>query len=77
MPAILTEPEVAHNAAAAMVADGLARIPEAMEFLALSRSVIYDLMNQGRLAFVKIGKARRIPHKAMVDFAAENLSSAQ
>jgi excisionase family DNA binding protein len=40
---------------------GLARIPEACSFLALSRAAVYKLMDHGELASVKIGKARRVP----------------
>jgi excisionase family DNA binding protein len=56
-----------------LMADGLDRIPEAAHFLKVSTTTIYHLMAQGRLPFVKIGKARRIPHQAVVELAATNL----
>lgn len=40
---------------------GLLRIPDAARFLGVSRSKLYLLMDCGELAFVKLGKARRVP----------------
>ena len=58
---------------AELMADGLDRIPDAAQFLKVSATTIYQLMSNGRLPFVKIGKCRRIPHKAVVDLAATSL----
>jgi excisionase family DNA binding protein len=60
---------------AELMADGLDRIPEAAQFLKVSATTIYQLMSQGRLAYVKLGKARRIPHRAVVELAAASLVS--
>jgi excisionase family DNA binding protein len=49
--------------------DGLANIRQAEEFLAVSRSTLYVLMDKGDLPYAKIGKSRRIPWKALRDFA--------
>jgi excisionase family DNA binding protein len=38
----------------------LVTIPEAQAMLSVSRASIYALMNRGELAWVKIGKSRRI-----------------
>jgi excisionase family DNA binding protein len=57
----------------AVVADGLVSIPEAAEFLGLSRSNLYTMMERGELAYAKIGGARRIPRKALVGLAARCL----
>lgn len=38
----------------------LLRVPEAAEMLGLSRSKIYDLLQNG-LPFVRIGRCKRIP----------------
>ncbi|QWF80464.1 helix-turn-helix domain-containing protein [Amycolatopsis sp. CA-230715] len=46
----------------------LYRVPEAMRLLALSRSVIYELMRAGRLKFVKEGRATRIPATAIKNY---------
>jgi excisionase family DNA binding protein len=58
-----------------LVAQGLVGVAEAGKFLGLSRSMVYLLMEQGRLPFAKIGKARRIPRRALVDFAEQSLAT--
>jgi len=40
---------------------GLLTVPVAARWLALSRSTLYNLMDRGDLAYVKIGRSRRIP----------------
>ena len=55
--------------------DGLDRVEEAGRFLEISRSRTYELMDAGELPFVKIGRSRRIPHRALVEFAARSLSA--
>lgn len=44
------------------------------EFLRVSRSIIYELMADDVLPFVKIGRARRIPRRAVLEFAAAHLN---
>ena len=56
-----------------LVEDGLMRVREACEFLRLSRSSVYALMDHGELAFVKLGRSRRIPRRAVVELAARAL----
>lgn len=46
----------------------LYRIPEAMSLLAMSRSVIYELIRAGRLRAVKQGRATRIPASAIQEY---------
>jgi excisionase family DNA binding protein len=58
-----------------LVADGLAPIAEACEFLGLSRSNLYTIMDRGELPYVKLGGARRIPRRALVTLAAAGLRS--
>jgi excisionase family DNA binding protein len=41
--------------------EGLARIPEAAKFLAVSRTTLYDAIRAGRIPTVTIGTDRRIP----------------
>jgi excisionase family DNA binding protein len=48
----------------------LYRIPDAMELLSLSRSVIYELIRSGRLRSVTQGRARLIPASAIADYVA-------
>jgi len=57
-----------------VVRDGLISLPEAARFLSLSRSKVYVLMERGDLAYVKIGRARRIPRRAVIELAARNLT---
>jgi excisionase family DNA binding protein len=56
-----------------LVADGLMKVQEAAEFLRLSRSSLYAMMDAGELAFVKLGRSRRIPKRALVELAAREL----
>jgi excisionase family DNA binding protein len=49
---------------------GLARVDEAAEFLAVSRAHLYSLMDSGTLKYVKLGRSRRIPWRALEELAA-------
>ncbi len=48
---------------AELVADGLLTIREVAEFLHLSRSKVYELMDAGDLCYAKLGRSRRIPRR--------------
>ncbi|MFG1999730.1 helix-turn-helix domain-containing protein [Spirillospora sp. NPDC048911] len=48
----------------------LYRVDEAMKLLALSRSVIYELIRSGRLRSVREGRSRRIPGSAIAEYIA-------
>jgi excisionase family DNA binding protein len=48
----------------------LYRIPEAMQLLSLSRSVIYKQIRSGRLRSVKEGTTRLIPAEAIAEYVA-------
>jgi excisionase family DNA binding protein len=56
-----------------LVLDGLDRVVEVARFLKLSPSTVYKLMDRGLLPYVKIGNARRVPHRAVVELAAGSL----
>ena len=58
---------------AALVEDGLLSIAAASQFYNISRSKLYELMDVGELAYVKLGRARRIPKRALVECAARHL----
>jgi excisionase family DNA binding protein len=58
---------------AELVEDGLVAVIDASKFLAVSRATIYELMSRGELAYVKVGRCRRIPRRALFAFAAHNL----
>ncbi len=64
---------MAYTAPETLVRDGLLTVPEAITFLRLSRSMLYSLMDAGELAYIRIGRARRIPKRALVDLAATHL----
>lgn len=53
--------------------DGLMTIEEACQFAKVSRSSLYVLMQQGRLASVKLGKTRRIAKAGLIGFLRAHL----
>jgi excisionase family DNA binding protein len=59
-----------------LVTEGLQRISDAARFLGVSRSLLYRLINTGVLPTVRIGRSRRIPIRAVREFAAINLVAA-
>ncbi|REE96631.1 helix-turn-helix domain-containing protein [Thermomonospora umbrina] len=48
----------------------LYRIPDVVEILSLSRTVVYQLVNDGRLRSVKQGRTRLIPASAIAEYVA-------
>ena len=50
--------------------DRLLTVPEVMDLLQLGRTNVYDLIRRGELEFVLIGRARRVPTKAVSDLIA-------
>lgn len=48
----------------------LYRVDEACGLLALSRTVIYELIRSGRLRSVKQGRTRLVPASAIADYVA-------
>ena len=56
-----------------LVSDGLLTVRECAEFLHLSRSTIYEFMDAGALCYVKLGRSRRIPRRAVIELAAREL----
>jgi len=61
------------NEREALCRDGLMAVKEAAGFLGLSRSKLYELMDNGQLPYVKIGRSRRVPRQAVVELAARGL----
>jgi excisionase family DNA binding protein len=66
-------PAVANDEREALAADGFDRIAEAQAFLGLSRASIYALMDKGELPYARFGRSRRIPRRALVEFAARSI----
>ena len=64
-------------ASAVHLADGgFATVPQAAAFLGLSRTTIYNLMDNGSLRYAKFGKSRRVPWAALRSFGASRLVGA-
>jgi excisionase family DNA binding protein len=61
------------NDKSAVAADGFTTVQEAMAYLRLSRSAVYQLMESGQLAYAKFGKSRRIPLEALREFGQRNI----
>jgi excisionase family DNA binding protein len=57
-----------------VLADGLLTVADAATFLALSRSTLYEAMERGELVYVKLGRARRIPRRALLAWAEAGLT---
>ena len=53
-----------------LIVDGLLTVVESASFLRVGRSSLYVLMDRGELRFVKIGRSRRIPRRAVIALAA-------
>ena len=60
---------VAESGPAGLVEDGFVSVAEAATFLGLSRATVYELMGSGKLAHAKFGRSRRIPRRALREFA--------
>ena len=57
-----------------LLADGLLTVADAAKFLSVGRTTVYAAMETGLLVYCKIGRARRIPRQALIDFAAASLT---
>ncbi len=56
-----------------LLADGLCTVAVAARLLAVSRSFLYATMDAGELCYVKLGRSRRIPRRALLDYAGRHL----
>ena len=56
-----------------LVSEGLVTVKQASGFLSLSRAMVYKLMEEGQLRYVKIGRSRRIPKLAIKELVSQNL----
>lgn len=55
------------------VSEGLMRIGEVLDFLGVSRAFLYAEMARGALPWVKLGRSRRVPRRAVLEYAATRL----
>jgi len=58
---------------AGLVGEGLVTVAQACRFLAVSRSFLYGAMERGEIAYCRLGRARRIPVRALMEYAAKRL----
>ena len=56
-----------------LIAEGLVSLEEAMKFLSISRPTLNRLLDTGALPTVRLVTTRRIPKRAMLDFAARSV----
>jgi len=56
-----------------LIAEGLVSLDEAMKFLSISRPTLNRLLDQGVLPTVRLVATRRIPRRALFDFAARSV----
>lgn len=56
-----------------VLTDGLLTIEQTQAMLAVSRSTVYALMDRGELAYVQLGRARRVPRRAVTLLLERNL----
>jgi excisionase family DNA binding protein len=59
------------------LADGCLSLREAAYFSGVGRSTIYGAMESGALPFVKIGRRRLVPRRALVEWLASGLRGGQ
>ena len=59
----------------ALFVDGALRVRDAVAFSGLSRTALYELIQSGELASVRIGKRRLIPKRALVQLLARCLEN--
>ena len=59
------------------VGDGFMTVDEVAEYLSLSRTTIYQMLERGQLPSAKFGRMRRIPRKAVVEYANKLLSATE
>ena len=65
--------DTAADRAAEIVEDGLITVREAERLSGLSRTTLYAAMAAGQLAYAKFGRARRIPRRSLMRFAASKV----
>ena len=56
-----------------LVKNGFVSIVFSAKFLNLSRTSVYALMDSGDLPYAKFGRARRIPHAALLEYAKKQI----
>jgi excisionase family DNA binding protein len=75
LPLSPSEPTPAPATADLLASDGFATVLEVARFLAVSRSQVYALLAAGKLVSATIGRSRRVPWRAVKQFAAEAITN--
>jgi excisionase family DNA binding protein len=57
-----------HGVETELAGEGFMTVPEASQFLRLSRATVYLLMDSGELGYAKFGRSRRIARRALEEF---------
>jgi excisionase family DNA binding protein len=70
------KPATVNDAALDAVSGGFTKVADAAKFLGISRSKCYAMMEAGILPFALFGKSRRIPVRALNEYAARSLVGA-
>jgi excisionase family DNA binding protein len=73
MSTALAEKSPQNGEARTIVADGLMTVTEAAEYLSISRSKLYQMMDSGELPYVKLGRCRRIQRRDLIDLVSRQL----
>ena len=56
-----------------LLSDGLERVADAAKWLGVSKSLVYTLIRNGVLPSVLLGNSRRVPIRAVREFARQNV----
>jgi excisionase family DNA binding protein len=62
---------------AELATDGTMSVAEAVAFSGVSQSELYATMDRGELPFVKWGRRRLIPRRALVELLARHMTGGQ
>jgi len=68
------EPIATDVACSQLTQAGLLTVEAAAQFLSISRTSLYAAMARGELPWCQLGRSRRIPRRALVEYAAANLT---
>lgn len=55
--------------------EGAVSVAKAAEFIGASRTFVYGEMDAGRLPFIRVGRKRALPRRALVRWLAERMES--
>jgi excisionase family DNA binding protein len=66
------EPKKAETQGEELIDGGLERIGATARLLNVSRSTVYQLIDTRKLPSVRIGKCRRVPRNAILEYVARN-----